>query len=445
MRAPAPSERPISQRFDLEDGGVAYFEPAHGLPLVSVHVCLRCGSAHDPRNKAGLARLASKMLLRGCEGIDSRAIEDTMDRLGAELAVDAAPPSVALRGQVLSRNLEAFVDLLARLLSAPTFLPDELEALKREVVSEIIATRDDDCLLAQRAFQRVLFEAHPYARDAAGTPTSVASITRDDVRTFLERSFARLNTIIGLAGDVARERAPEMAGRIVGGLPAGLASTLEIPEPRASPGRRLVFVDKPDRTQTQVVIGTLGTSPRDPDHAALLVANAVLGGASHSRMVREVRNRRGWSYGASSRLGIDRRRHALLMWTFPDKEEAAECIALEIRLLEEFVDGGVTPRETSVARRYLARSHAFDVDTAQKRLQQALDIELLDLPLDYYARWTERISAVTSEDASRAAHARIRTDDLVIAVVGTAEETLESVRAAIPGLAETTVVPFDSE
>jgi zinc protease len=203
-------------------------------------------------------------------------------------------------------------------------------------------------------------------------------------------------------------------------------------------------VDKPERTQTQIIIGGLGTAPHDDDHVALGVANAVLGGSFTSRLMREVRSKRGWSYGASARLSVDRQRQAFSMVTFPAATDAAPCIELELTLLEEFVTKGVLPRELSFIKRFLTRSHAFDIDTASKRLHQAIDVEVLGLPADYYSGYVAQVEAVTLEQANLAVKKRLSTEDLQVIVVGTASQILDGVRAAIPRLAEHAVEPFDA-
>ena len=439
------SQRAATERFDLDGGTVVLVEPFHAIPLVSIVVALRSGAAHDPPGKGGLTRLAMRMLRRGCEGMTAEQIEAAIDRLGAEMAVDTGASTVAVHAQVIGRSLDAFVDLLARLLSTPTFPADELERLERESVAEIIESRDNDRVVAQRAFQRAFFPDHPYGRTATGTTQSVASIGRDDAVAFWQRHVVRGNIVVGFAGDVDGKTAAKLAERLVVGVAAGAALADPVPPPAMQTGRRLLFVDKPERTQTQILVATLGTSPHDADHAALGVANAIFGGTFTSRLMKEVRSKRGWSYGAYSRLGIDRQRQAFSLWTFPGADDAAKCLALELELYEKFVAGGITARELGFIKRYLTRSHAFEIDTAAKRLHQALDIELLTLPSDYYSRYLEHVDAVTLEAANKAVRARLSVDDLLSVVVGTSSQILEPIRACIPRLASHEVVAFDAE
>ena len=431
--------------FDLEGGTLALLESSHDVPLVTLVVALRCGSADDPPGKSGLARIAVRMLRRGCESMTSEQIDFRIDSLGAEMAVDTSHSTVAIHAQVIARNLDAFADLLSRLLSTATFPEEELARLKRESAAEIVEARDNDRIVAQKALQRTLFEGHPYGLSSGGTTQSVQAITADDVKAFYRRFVVRENIVIGIAGDVTAEKAPALAARLVAGLPEGQRAPDTALEPTMKPGRRLLVVDKPERTQTQILVGTLGTSPHDEDHVPLVVGNAVFGGTFTSRLMKEIRSKRGWSYGASARTGVDRRRQSWVLWTFPAAEDAGPCLRLSLELLDAWVAGGVTPREVAFIQRYLVRSHAFEVDTATKRVHQALDRECLTLPTDYFSAWLDRVRAVTPEAAMAAVKKRIHPQDLLVVVVGTAAQVLDPLRSAIPGLREVSVVPFDTE
>jgi zinc protease len=432
-------------RFVLDGGALALLESSRALPLVSLVVALRCGSAVDPPEQTGLSRIALRMLRRGCEGMTAEQIDFRIDALGAEMAVDTGPSTVAIHAQVISRSVDAFVDLLALLLATPTFPTDEFERLKRETIAEIVEARDSDRVVAQKAFQRTIFDGHPYGRNPGGTIAGIERIAQSDVVAFYRRFVTQANVVVGIAGDVTPERAPELARKLVAGIPRGETEPDTVPEPAMRPGRRLLVVDKPERTQTQILVGALGTAPHDEDHVPLIVANGVFGGTFTSRLTREVRSKRGWSYGASARVSVDRQRQAWCMGAAPATRDAGPCLKLMLELMAVWIEGGVTSREVEFIRRYLVRSYAFEVDTAAKRLHQALDVELLALPPDYYTSWTDRVRAVSPEAASLAIKKRIRTDGVTMVVVGTASEVLEPLKAAVAELTEASVVPFDAE
>lgn len=435
----------MSVRFDLDGGAVGFVESSSAVPLVSIVVSVRSGAIADPDGKDGVCRFVARMLRRGADGMTAQDIEAMIDRLGAELALDVGPSTVSLHGQVIRRNVEPFVELITRILGKPTFASDEIARLRRETAAELVESRDSDRALANLAFRRALFSGHPYARSAAGRPSTIATIEKEDVVAAYEKHFVRGDLVIGFAGAISDEEARRLGASIAGAVREGPRLPMKPPAPVAKSGRHLVFVDKPERTQTQTLIGSLGTWPHDPDHFPLVTATAVLGGTFTSRMMREIRSKRGWSYGTSARLSIERQRHAFTMSAAPAANDCAPCVELELQLLEDFVEKGITQEELTFIKSYLVRSHAFEVDTAPKRLGQVIETELLELPGDYHTRYVDHVRGVTLEHANHAAAARLSTKDVVIIVVGTASETLEAVKQKIPDLASTSVVPFDAD
>lgn len=422
-----------------------FVEPSDALPIVSVAVTFRSGAACDPDGRDGLARVVARMLRRGAHGYTARQIEEGIDALGAELAADVSGSAVSVHFEVIRRSLDPMVDLVATLLARPTFDERELARLLRESEAELVESRDDDRTLASRAFRRTLFAGHPYGRRVSGQIATLKSIGEGDVRAFYARHVCRANAVVVVSGDVTEDEGRAVAARLLAGLPEGERVPDPVPPPKARPGRHLVFVDKPDRTQTQMVIGGLGTDAHDPDHVALFVANTAFGGTFTSRLMQEVRAKRGWSYGASSRVGFDRQRDAFTMWTAPAATDAAACLALELDLFHTFRDGGVTADELAFVQRYLVRSHAFDIDTARKRVHQKLEAELYALPAGYHDRYVEHVQAVDLASANAAVRARLSEDDMVIGVVGTHAEIGDAIAKAIPNLASVTVAPFDLE
>lgn len=420
-------------------------ETSHALPLVSIVVAFRSGAAHDPPGREGLARITARMLRRGAEGYSANQIEETIDALGGELGADVATSATTVHLEVIKRSLDRFIDLGATLLARPTFPEAELSRLLREAEAELIEARDSDRSLCSRAFRRTLFAGHPYGRRIAGTIPTLRAISRDDVAAFYARHYTRRNAVVAVSGDIEPDEARAIAERLLAGLPEGEVIPDPVRDPEPRPGRRLVIVDKPDRTQTQMVIGGLGTDAHDPDHFALVVANTAFGGTFSSRLMQEVRVKRGWSYGAYSRVGFDRHRDAFTMWAAPSAQDAAACLALELELLHGLRHQGITQDELTFVQRYLVRSHAFEIDTARKRVHQKLDEALYDLPEGYHDEYLKRVEAVTLAEANAAVQRRLSEDDLVISVVGTHAEIGAAIEKAIPGLADVAVEPYDLE
>lgn len=420
-------------------------ETSRELPLVSVSVALRTGAILDPPDTEGATRFLARLMRRSAGGRSADANDRLIEGMGASLGAEVTQSAVVFQGAVIARSLDRFVDVLVDTIARPALPDDELERLRRETEAELTESLDDDRGLGRRWFRRRIFPNHPYSRSAGGTLPGVRNVNGDVLRALYRRAVVADNLVLAFSGDVTEKRAHEIADTLVSAVHVGPAPIDETPEPGVPPGRRLVFVDKPERTQTQILIGGLGSHPGDPDHVALTIANTAFGGTFTARLMQEVRAKRGWSYGAYSNLPYDRRRQAFSLWTFPKAADAPACIALELEMLRALREKGLSPGEFGWAKRYLVRSHAFALDTAAKRVGLALDAELYQLPDGYYTRYVENLRAATLEQANQALRERLSDENLLLSVVGTQDTTLSGVKAAIPNLASTEVVRYDAE
>jgi len=418
-------------------------EQAARSGVVNVSLSLRVGSELDPPGKEGLSEVLMRLMRRNAAGRDADENDRIVDRLGASVGADVAASTMGFHGTVISRSHAEFVQLLCETLAQPRFQEAEFERLKREIHGELVESLDNDRALARRWFRKRLFAGHPYGRPVSGTPQSLESLELGDALDLYQRALVQENLICAFAGEVNPEQARASATAIRATLRSAERASTTTESPRAPHGRQLVIVDKPDRSQTQIMVGCLGTHPHDADHTALHVANTIFGGTFTARLTQEVRAKRGWSYGAYSSLPFDRCRHAFSMWTFPKASDAAACLKLELDLLEQWVKDGVTEQELAWAKRYLVRSHAFALDTAAKRVSLKLDAELYQLPAGYYQDYESRVQAVTLEQANDAVRSRISSENLLITIVGTASEIQAPVEAAVDRLNGSETVPYD--
>jgi zinc protease len=416
------------------------------VPLVELVFALPVGSALDPKGKEGSLALALRSLRRGAGNKNASQIDEEIDRLGGEFSTGCDTLHCSLHATVIARNLEPFFALIAEILVRPTFDEEQVARVRREITAELIDARNDDRTLCGRYFRRTLFAGHPLGRPASGTLSTVATLTCDDAKRAWSRVWSTNGLVVGAAGDITEARLIALWEKYIGDAWAPIHETpVDWPEPHPPKKRKLILVDKPARTQSQILIGTLGTHPKDDDHHALLVANTVFGGTFTSRLMREIRSKRGWSYGASSRLGRERVREMFSMWTFPKSSDAPACIQVELQLLEAWHKDGITPRELRFAKKYLRESAVFDTDTASKRLARRLDETCGDLPKGYHDEFIPKTQQVTVEQCKRAIQARIDPDNLILCVTATARDLRRKLEAAIPRLDSTTVIPFDRD
>ena len=350
--------------------------------------------------------------------------------------------STRVRATVLRRHLEPLLVLLAAAVWRPALRPQDFAKLKRRAQAALTARLDDDQSLGAVCFREALFGEHPYGRTLSGHADSLARIGIQQVKDFYTRHIAKGVFVIGVAGDVTETEARSLIALHFPSSRRRQKKESVVPPTRARRGRHVVIVDKPERAQTQLFIGTLGARTLDRNLFPLIVSNTAFGGTFSGPLMQEVRAVRGWSYGAYSRMLHSNQRDAWYMGTAPAAEYSADCASLQLDLLERWVAGGINKTQLNFAQRYLINSHCFDRDTPSKRLDARLDVELLGIPRSYIDNYDQRIANVTRQQANDATRTRISTRDLTIVVVATADQVASSFER-LPDVKSLEIVPFD--
>jgi len=422
---------------------IVIVEPSPDTPLVWFEIAIRGGAALDPRGIEGLHRHSALLARRGAGGRDRAKLDDALDSLGAALDVSVSRDSVSLSGLALSRHLDAVIALAADVLAEPRFSDDEHARLLRETPQVLDEIRDDDSALATRWFDWLCCPGHPYGRTSLGTERSLAQIARTAAVECWRREVVADNLVIGLAGDVDEASARRIAGRLTERLPATSSREAVRDAPAVPPaGRRVILVDKPDRTQAQLRLGHLAARYGGPDTAELAAAEAVFGGMFCSRLMQEIRVKRGWSYGAGCALRRSRLPHWLEIWMAAAIDVAGPAVALTLELFADYAAHGPTDDEVDFARSYLVGSMPFHVATARQRMQLAVRDAVFELPVGFTARLPEALATLAAADVRAACQRQLRPDAVVTVAVTTADTAGPALTAA--GAGELTVVDHDA-
>jgi zinc protease len=348
---------------------------------------------------------------------------------------------LTLSGDTLSASLEDYLGLMRDVLLRPRFEDGELERLKRQTLAELEELRDSDEELAQHLFNQVLLAPDIGARPLKGTPESLARITTAHVCDMASQLIHGDGLVVGAAGDVDLARLEAGLGRAALPLAAGKA-------PRAAPWSRATWegihiwlVDKPERTQTQIFAGHEAPTLGHPDWAALAVANTIFGGTFTSRLSHEIREKRGWSYGAYSSYSATPEAGSFFFRYYPAAKDAVAAFALGLELLQTFVSEGPTDAEVAFARAFLANQSPFRAETPHKQLGEQMQCALFKLPPDAVDLQLSAMLAVTRDEIHAAVTRWLRPNGLVATLVCTASELEDAIRA-VPGVVRVTVVPY---
>ncbi len=374
--------------------------------------------------------------------MDRARLDDAVDRLGASLDVEVDRDWLALSATCLERNLDRTVALAAAVLADPMMSEREHEVLQRETLAEIDEVRDDDGTLVERYFQMQCAPGHAYGRTLIGTADSLGRLDRQAAARHHRALWTPDGMVVGVAGPVTPARAREVADALeaaMAGRTAGAPPVLAAPE--TPPGRRLFLIDKPQRTQCQLWIGHHAPAYGTDDFLAMMPVETAFGGMFSSRLMQEIRVKRGWSYGAGCRMYRSRAPHWFRISLAPSREVAADALALTLELYQELSAGGITDGEHEFAVRHLTGGILFSQATPRQRMRQAVRHRILGLDATYPRQVGAALETLGAADARAAATRWLRPRDLCITLIATAEDTLPSLdKLALP----TEIIPYDS-
>jgi zinc protease len=419
---PSAARLPRASRAPGPAGSLLIVDESHAVPLVHLELAARTGSADDPRGSEGLINLATELARRGAGGRSRQQIDESLDALGARLDVLVDPDSVRFTGQVLTRNLDAFVALLADLVLRPDFTAAEFARTRREIRAQLDEVRNDDRALCGRYFERRLYGDHPYGRAPDGTEKSLGRIRRQDAEGRFRGAFQGTNLVFGAAGDVTLDDFRAKVSRAFAGLRPGIPSPPPILRPPLPPeGGRIQIVDKPDRQQTQIMIGHATVPAAHPDFLPLTVAFGAFGGRGmKSTLMDELRTKRGLAYGAYMGLVPRRGPGAARAWVFTAAARTVTTLELVLRLYRRLMKDGVPAERVRFFQGFLAGANAPDMDAPERRLSARISAEIEGLPPDFVDTFAERIKAVTPAQVAAAIKSHVRANDLAITLVASA-------------------------
>jgi zinc protease len=399
-------------------------------PLSTMSMSLSGGQLADPAGQEGLAFLTSQMLTRGTARHTQAELSEALDTMGSHLGVSVARETTSVIGDALTRNFDEFEALVTEVLCEPTFPEEELSRLKRQTIAELKQVRDNDAALAKRFFVRGFYEEHPYGRPLRGTEESLDRISRDDVVRFYETHYSSHGAISGACGDLTLERFTSYIETTAGELPAGPQASVAVQSPMDwKPGYRLDLIDKPERSQTQVFIGHPTLHANHDDYIALYLAHVIFGGTFTARLSQEIREKRGWSYGAYSYLHGDRHLGTFILRFYPGLGDTIPALEVADQLLSDYHADGPTEEELENARRYIVNSHPMSLETAEERLHEQLACRMLGRDPSWLETFIPAIKALTLDDLNRVIKAHLTPNDVLTTVVCTADGVKEQLAA----------------
>ena len=413
---------PKIQHWQNASGAKILFVEDHDIPMLDVAVNFPAGSSFDTADKSGAAGLTQGLLDAGSEGLSEDDISSGMADIGAQLGggVDPDRASVSLRTLSSAAERNKALDIMARVLQHPVF-PETI--LQREKIRLIAGLKESDTKpesIADRAFQKAVFGTHPYALRGSGEVETVEKITVQDLQDFYHAHYQANHAVVAIMGDVTRAQAEAIAQQLTAQLPPSTT-------PPALPSVAMKIAASEQRiphpaTQSHILIGAPGMARNDPDYFPLYVGNYTLGGGGFvSRLMEEVREKKGLAYSVYSYFMPLKQPGAFQIGLQTKKEQADEALRLARKTLANFIALGPTEKELLAAKQNIIGGFPLRIDSNHKILDYLNIIGFYDLPLTYLDDFTSNIDKVTVKQVREAFARHIDPQAMATVIVGAPE------------------------
>lgn len=435
--ADRPFVPPPRERFTLASGLDVLFVPYHKLPLVHFSLLVRGGGATDPAGRFGLASFTTSLIQEGAAGRTSLEIAALREALGAELDITTASDAGAVSLSALVPRWEASLMLLADLALRPDFPAEEIERQRQRRLVQLQQLADQPTFLGGRALSLALFGTHPYGHGPFGDQEGLAAITPEEIIAFHRRAFVPQNCTLLVVGDLTREELEPRLSALLGSWAGDAEPFPPVVPPGDMPGRKIFIVDKPGAPQSLILAGLRGAARNDRDVVTLEVLNTLFGGQFNSRLNLNLREDKGYTYGAHSWFDY-REGPGLFAISAPVETAVTAAAVHEIahELTAILGPHPATAAELAFTRGVLVDGFARRFANPDGIARELADIALYRLPLESWETFPAETQQVSVEDVHRAAARFFHPDRLTFVVVGDAKVVRDGLEALGPGAVE---------
>jgi len=432
---------PVPTEFKLDNGLTVQVVERHQLPLFSLTLTVRGGSAYDPVGKEGLASLASDMLMRGTSTRDAKQIADEIAFGGGTLGNSCSYVTAGFDGEFLTAQGETAFEILSDLVLNSTFTADECDKTKTRALGQLQNRRENPGSVANDRIWSTILGDSRYAHFTGGEIAAVEALTRDDVVQFVRDHYRPDNCLLVVCGDVTletvRQWVIEYFGRWKGKAALADVST---PFPKVT-GREVTIYDKKDATQTQIRIGGNGMPLNHPDYPALEAARTIYGGSFTSRLMDEIRVNRGLTYGVRYRSYTYSPGGVAFVITFTKHSTVGEVIDIILAEAANMQIEPVADSELAGGINYQCGTYPLDFETNDDLAGVFSNLWVTGLDKSYYEDYQEKLRAVTKPQVMDAAKKYFPQDNYKLVLVGKADEIMAQAEKYGP----VTVIPLSEE
>ncbi len=429
---PKVSLPPIVTR-QLPNGLKLMIVEQHELPLADFVLVVGSGGTMDPAAKGGVANLTSSMLTEGTASRSALEIADQIAYLGIGLNAGSSWDAATVNLHTPTSQLDSALALFSDVVLRPAFRGEDFERVKKNRLTALVQLKDRPTAIADQAYAAILYgTSHPYGHNLLGTEASVTGMSAADLQSFYRTNFVPNNATLIVVGDVTPDVVEKKVSALLGGWQRGNVSPVTFGNAPKAGATTVYLVDKPGAAQSSFRIGSIGVPRSTKDYFALNVMNTILGGTFTSRLMQNLRETHGYTYGARSRFDM---RQSAGPFTASAEVVAAKTDSGLIEFMKELnaIRDTVPTVELNKAKRFLQLSMPSDFETTQQIANQLIPVVLYGLPLDYYNNYVSNIENITQADVQRVARQYINPSSLAIVIVGDRKSIESGLKAVNAG------------
>jgi zinc protease len=417
------------KRVRLDNGFTLMGLEYHKLPLANITVMIKRGSERDPEGKEGLADLTAEMLTLGTKRRNSQEVAVEMEQLGAQYSANSGWNASFLEVFGLSQDFTLLMDLMSDMLLQPTFPQQEMQQSQQRRISRLIQQRDQSEVIANEIIVQHLLEHTPYAHPTYGTIPALGGLAEGDPRSFYHNHYAPQDTVLLVIGDLTFEEMHKGAEALFRTWKTERKVDEQLPSPMRPAGKKIIAVNKPDLTQSQIRVGLLGIKRKDKQYIPFKVMNYIFGGGGFSsRLMQRIRADKGYTYGINSSFQAGHIAGPFIISTFTPTTTTVPVIEEIVQVMEKFIAEGAQPQELEEAKNFFRGSFPLTLETPGQMAGELLKLELYDVPFDYLSSYPEAIAKVTLDEINSLAASYLLPENLITVVVGRTEDLVEPLR-----------------
>ena len=416
------------KRFSLSNSLKVIFLRRKNLPLINICMLTDIGAVTDSREKEGISSLAFELLFKGTKKRNAFQIVNEIDSMGAILTWSTSIDYSLIVGEFLNKDIRKVFEILSDITLNSVFPSEEFKKIRKRRIDKLKEEKDNPSYLASKEFFKNLFDFHPYGNSVLGRVETISKMDERDVAEHYWRYANPENSILSLVGDFEENEVLKIVEEFFGKWKSNEKIEIDISEPPRIKGKRIILMDKPELTQAQIRLGNLGFCRGHTDYFPAIVANTIFGGSFTSRLVSEIRVKRGLTYHINSNFTSFKKGGAFYITSFTENKSTSQLLDITLSEMKKMREIYCSDEEIEKAKRYIKGIFPLKFETNENIALLLSEMEFYELKLDFITEYYSKLDRVSKEEVNKIANKYFDPENFCLFILGRAEEIKNNIK-----------------